>query len=82
LPKISTTENKATPRISSFNCCPGWGYIVAFAKVLTLYQIYHTGIHPLHCSPLCPLHSWNSLNRYHFCIYIHVYTIFVPYSPL
>jgi hypothetical protein len=23
-------------------CCAGWGYIVAFTKVLTMYQIYHT----------------------------------------
>jgi hypothetical protein len=29
-----------------------WGYIVAFMKVLTIYQIYHTWIHPLHHSPL------------------------------
>jgi hypothetical protein len=26
------------------------------------------------------LHSWNSFNRYLFSIYIHVYTVFVPYS--
>jgi hypothetical protein len=25
-----------------FNCCAGWGYIVAFTKVLTMYQIHHT----------------------------------------
>jgi hypothetical protein len=25
---------------------------VAFTKVLTMYQIYHTLIHPVHCSPL------------------------------
>jgi hypothetical protein len=25
--------------------------------------------------------SWNSFNRYHFCIYIHMYTLFAPYSP-
>jgi hypothetical protein len=24
--------------------------------------------------------SWNSFNRYHFCMYIHVYTLFAPYS--
>jgi hypothetical protein len=24
--------------------------------------------------------SWNSFNRYHFCIYMHVYTFFAPYS--
>jgi hypothetical protein len=26
-------------------------------------------------------HSWNTFNRYHFCIYIHVYTVFALYSP-
>jgi hypothetical protein len=26
-------------------------------------------------------HSWDSFNRYHFYIYIHVYTVFAPYSP-
>jgi hypothetical protein len=26
-------------------------------------------------------HSWNSFNRYHFSFYIHVYTVFVLYSP-
>jgi hypothetical protein len=35
-----------------FHCCVGWGYIVGFTKVLTMYHIYHTGIHPLHHSPL------------------------------
>jgi hypothetical protein len=30
-------------------CCAG--YIVAFTKVLTIYQIYHTWIHPLYHSP-------------------------------
>jgi hypothetical protein len=25
--------------------------------------------------------SLNSFNRYHFCIYIHVYTVFALYSP-
>jgi hypothetical protein len=61
-----------------FYCCTGWGYIVAFTKVLTMYQIYHTWIHPLLCSPLSlsPPHSWNSFNRYHFCKYIHVQTVF------
>jgi hypothetical protein len=27
---------------------------MAFTKVLTIYQIYHIGIHPLHNSPLFP----------------------------
>jgi hypothetical protein len=25
--------------------------------------------------------SWSSFNRYHFCIYMHVYTFFALYSP-
>jgi hypothetical protein len=37
-----------------YYCCAEWGYIVAFIKVLTMYQIYHTWIHPLHRSPLLP----------------------------
>jgi hypothetical protein len=39
---------------SFFKNCAGWGYIVAFTKVLTIYQIYHNWIHPLHNSPLSP----------------------------
>jgi hypothetical protein len=52
---------------SIFYCCAELGYIVAFTKVLTMYQIYHSWIHPLHHSLLSPYpHSWNSFNRYHF----------------
>jgi hypothetical protein len=32
--------------------CAGCGYIAAFTKDLTMYQIYHTWIHPLHHYPL------------------------------
>jgi hypothetical protein len=41
----------------SFNflyCYAGWGYIVAFTKVLAMNQLYYTWIHPLHHSPLSP----------------------------
>jgi hypothetical protein len=38
--------------ILTFLLCSGWGYIVAFTKVLTVYSIYHTWIHHLHHSPL------------------------------
>jgi hypothetical protein len=42
-------------------------------KVLIIYQIYHSWIRPLHCSPLSlSLHSWNKFNRSHFSIYTHV----------
>jgi hypothetical protein len=61
-----------------FYCCAG-GTFVTFIKVLKMYQIYHSWIHLLHHSPLSP-HSWNSFNKSHFSICIHVYTIFVPYS--
>jgi hypothetical protein len=26
-------------------------------------------------------HFWNSFHRYHFSIYIHVYTVFATYTP-
>jgi hypothetical protein len=35
-----------------FYCCVEWEYIVALKKTLTMYQIYHTWIHPLLHSPL------------------------------
>jgi hypothetical protein len=60
----------------------GWGNIVAFTRVLTMYQIYHTWIHPFHCSPLSPSpYTRNNFNRCHFCIYLHVFTVFAPCSP-
>jgi hypothetical protein len=31
-------------------------------------------------TPTLP-HSWNSFNKYHFCIYIHVCTILALHSP-
>jgi hypothetical protein len=59
-------------------CCAGWGYIVAFTQVVTMYQIYHTWIHLLNHSPSFPplphLDSWSNFNRYRFCIDLHVYT--------
>jgi hypothetical protein len=35
-----------------FYCCSGWGYIVAFTKDITMYQLYHTWVHLLHYFPL------------------------------
>jgi hypothetical protein len=48
-----------------------------------LQYIKYTWIYPLHHSPLFSpsSHSWNSFNRYHFSIYMLVYTVFTPYSP-
>jgi hypothetical protein len=68
---------------------------VSFMKVLTMFQIYHLQkflqcvkyilleFHSFHCSLSSPPfpNSWNSINRFHFCIYIHVYILFAPYSP-
>jgi hypothetical protein len=65
-----------------FYSCARWWYTVTFTKVLTIYQIYHTWIYPFHHFPLSSPHSWMSFNSNHFTIYIHVYTVFVPYSPL
>jgi hypothetical protein len=61
--------------------CAGCEYIVAFTKVLTMYQIDHTWTPTFHCSTSPPSpDSWNSINKYNFCIYIHVYTLLAPYS--
>jgi hypothetical protein len=58
------------------------GVHLTFTKVLTMYQIYHTWIHPLHHSSLSSsAHFWNSFNRSHFPIYIHLYIVFAPSSP-
>jgi hypothetical protein len=63
------------------NYCAVWVCIVAFTKVLMIYQIHHSWILPLQHYPSSPsLHYWNSYNRYHFSIYIHVYTVFALYS--
>jgi hypothetical protein len=41
----------------------------------------HSEIHPLHHSPSSLLpHSWDNFNTFHFSIFIHVSTVFVPYS--
>jgi hypothetical protein len=54
-----------------------WGAHCGIYKVVTICHMYHTWIHPLHHSPLFPPpHFWNCFNRYHFSIYIHVYTAF------
>jgi hypothetical protein len=46
-----------TLQLISFYCFAGWGYIVAFTKVLTMYQMYHTWIRSLstHLSPPSPI---------------------------
>jgi hypothetical protein len=43
-------------------------------KSPTMYWMYHNWIHSFHHSPVSSLyhHSWNSLNRYHFCICIRI----------
>jgi hypothetical protein len=70
------------------------GYIVAFTKVLTLYQIYHTLIHPLHHSPLTstPLipeiastgltFPFTYMCTQYFLCYIHPPTSFSHMLPL
>jgi hypothetical protein len=56
-----------------------WGYIVTFAKVLT---VYHSWIYLLHHSPLSPSpYSWNCFNRSHFSIFIYEYIKCSPHSP-
>jgi hypothetical protein len=42
--------HKGIIRVQSFEIflcvCAGWGYTGVFTKILTIYQIYHTWIHP------------------------------------
>jgi hypothetical protein len=63
------------------------GYIVAFTKVLRIYQIYHTWIYLLHHSPLSSptpfLSRFNSsfLEYVNFSICIYVYTVFALNLP-
>jgi hypothetical protein len=50
-----------------------WGYIVAFTKLLTIYQIYHSWSHPIHCSPLfhpAPIPGIVSVNVIFTCTYM------------
>jgi hypothetical protein len=47
------------------------------------YVSYLKSPPPKLCSPSSPPHYWNSFNRCHLCIYIHVYTLFEPiFIPL
>jgi hypothetical protein len=59
-----------------YYCCAGWEYIVAFTKVLIMYQIYLDSPPPW-LSFIPPPDSWNCFNRYHFCVYIHLHTLFL-----
>jgi hypothetical protein len=64
-----------------FYCCAGWWYIVALVIILTVYQLYHTSIHPSTIGLYSPFpHSWNCFNRYHFSIYVHVCPVIALYS--
>jgi hypothetical protein len=66
----------------------GWGYIVAFTKVLTMYQIHYTWVYPLHYSPSFPftwfLEQFQKVPFLHLHICVHIIcTIFLllPLSP-
>jgi hypothetical protein len=48
---------------------------MAFTKVLTICQIYHTWFPSLLLLFFLPS-FFGSFNEYHFCIYIHVYTVY------
>jgi hypothetical protein len=60
---------------------------MTFKQVLTMYQIYHSLIHPPHpFSLILPTpHSQSSFTRHHFCIYLHrntfYYTLFTLLPP-
>jgi hypothetical protein len=65
--------------------CAGWGYIVAFTKVLTIYQICHTWIHPsiilLYAPPFKEEFQWVSFT-YMCAQYLHHIHPPTPFSHL
>jgi hypothetical protein len=67
-----------------------WSFIFLFFSIIVLgvyCDIYKSSynISELNSPPppfsLSSLHSWNSFNRSHFSIYIHVYRILLPHAP-
>jgi hypothetical protein len=58
--------------MSFLNFGAGWGYIGVFAKVLTMYQMYHTRIHPLHCCLSSPLPQF--LEQFQQVSFVHLLT--------
>jgi hypothetical protein len=55
-----------------FNCCAGWGYKSSY----NIWNISNLNSAPPSFSFILLPHSWNSFNRYHFSICIHVYMVF------
>jgi hypothetical protein len=51
IPGINTPYHSLLVFVFSLYCYDVWGYIVAFTKVITMYQIYCTWIHLLNHSP-------------------------------
>jgi hypothetical protein len=46
-----------------------------------IFNVLYLNSHPPHHSLSSPFpHTWKSLNRHHFSIYIFMYIIFAPYS--
>jgi hypothetical protein len=67
-----------------FYCYGGLGYIVAFTKVPTTHQVYHTWIHPLHHSPLFPSPIPAIVSTGLLFLFTYTYTVFTlihPYTP-
>jgi hypothetical protein len=58
------------------NCCVVWLDIVAFSKVLTMYQIYHTWIHPSTILLYIPSFTPGVVSTGIFSICTHVSTVF------
>jgi hypothetical protein len=65
--------------IFSLYCCAGWEYVVAFTKVLTMYQIYLTlPPSPLSFIPSPPIPGTVSTGI--IFAFTYLYTLFAPYS--
>jgi hypothetical protein len=59
--------------------CAEWGYIGVFIQVLTMYQIHHPWIHPLHCSVLYSLPQFLEQFQQVYIHYLHHIYPLIPF---
>jgi hypothetical protein len=64
------------------NYCAGGVHYGSYKSSYNIPNVsYLNSSPPLFSLILASPYAWNSFNRSHFSIYIHVYTVFAPYSP-
>jgi hypothetical protein len=58
-----------------------WVHCYIYKGSYNISNMSELNLSPPSFSSISSPHSWNSFNRPHFSIYIHVYIVFEPYSP-